>query len=548
MAAAGYQGSLIEFKLIKGQVEKLRETIDQDPSRTFLALCLTQYLGIDQYTAEDCIIDGSDDCGIDAIYFNVEDVDNPIVYLFQSKFYRVEGKYSRALEGSAIDKMLQTTDMLFFQPKRERSYTSVVLDEKLKQYESFQNVTPKFRLVFCSNSYPAAPKAQEKLQHWIEDRYYGEDIFEPVYLHLREIAKLIAPDQRKKINDKLRLSGTWFSYESGTARTVVGKVSVEELARLYGEHGEFLFDKNVREYLKDSNLVNQRINETLTHDKSHEFFYLNNGVTIVCNKLSYAPMNSDPVISMEGLQIVNGSQTTHTVHAAFKNDTIKNKEHVFALVKVIQTEDTELLNNITEATNSQTAVTSRDIRSNDPTQRIVEEHLRALGYYYEARANKYLNSKEVRPDQRVDAATGAQVWLAFHLQKPYLASTKKSQLFRDPLYKEVFPDDLDVRAYLDAYLLFKYIHKLGKARKEDYPFVNYAKFHIMALLKQLDITDTKSFEQNSRGYADIIESIKILLAREQRKKNFTGYGAFFNQPTLLDRISKEYEFLKSPDS
>jgi hypothetical protein len=423
-----YMGSLIEFNLIKSKAEKLADDAGQSPSNSFITLCLMQYLDIDQYTAEDCIIDGSDDCGIDAIHYDTNDPDNPIVYLFQSKYYLTAAKYSRAFEGAAIDKMVQAVDMLFLQPSKERKYTSAILDESLRQYSEFiKDTTPKFKLVFCSNSYPPSEKAQEKLRDWIADRSYGEDIFEPVYLHLREISRLIAPDQRKSIDDKLRLSGTWFNYDSGRARTIVGRISVEELAGLYDRHGEFLFDKNVRVYLKDKNLVNQRINNTLINDKSHEFFYLNNGITIVCNKLNYDPRNHDPIISMSGLQIVNGSQTTHTIHVAAQDNSIENKEQVFVLVKIIEATDADLLNGITEATNSQTAVTSRDLRSNDRIQKFIEEHLLVKGYYYEARANKYLNDKDVRPDRKVDAATAAQVWLAFHLQNPF-ASIKKAKV------------------------------------------------------------------------------------------------------------------------
>jgi hypothetical protein len=121
----------------------------------------------------------------------------------------------------------------------------------------------------------------EKFQHWLnEHNSFNDDIFEPIHLHLTEIAKLVAPNQRKNINDKIRLSGTWFNYDAGVARTVVGRAAIEEIARLYSTHGEYLFDKNVRAYLKESNPVNKNIRTTLVNDKSHEFFYLNNGITL----------------------------------------------------------------------------------------------------------------------------------------------------------------------------------------------------------------------------------------------------------------------------
>ena len=211
------------------------------------------------------------------------------------------------------------------------------------------------------------------------------------------------------------------------------------------------------------------------------------------------------------------------------------------LIKVIQTEDPNLLNNITEATNSQTAVTSRDLRSNDTVQRYIEEHLRALGYYYEARTSKYISDEEVKSDKRIDAATAAQVWLAFRLQRPY-ESLKKSQIFKDPiLYSEVFPTNLDVKAYLNAYLLFKHVYKIGKTKKDEFPFVHYAKFNIMAMLGHLGIRNIEDFENNQEKYKNVLDTIQAQVIKEVGKKGFKGYGAFFNQPALLKKLVADYE-------
>jgi hypothetical protein len=118
---------------------------------------------------------------------------------------------------------------------------------------------------------------------------------------------------------------------------------------------------------------------------------------------------------------------------------------------------------------------------------------------------------------------------------------KESEGVREPLYSEIFSDDLSVVAYLDVYLLFKHAHKLGNSKKEEYPFVSYAKFHIMAMLKQLSILNVGDFEANEQKYMNIMNAIQALVVRAQRGKNFKGYGAFFNQPSLLGKIAAEYQ-------
>ncbi|MDT0307558.1 AIPR family protein [Streptomyces sp. DSM 44917] len=214
--------------------------------------------------------------------------------------------------------------------------SSAVLYERIYLYNALLH-TVKFRPV--SDFHPGNPGSIPGLVF--------HNLLRTAYNKIMSNAK--PTKEGKNITDTLRLSGTWFNHDSGTARTIVGRISIEELVRLYDQHGEFLFDKNVRAFLKESNHVNQNIRNTLINDRSHEFFYLNNGITIICNKLSYSAVANDPVINLEGVQIVNGSQTTHTVHLAFKDGLIKNKEHVFVLVKIIQTEDANLLNNITDA-------------------------------------------------------------------------------------------------------------------------------------------------------------------------------------------------------
>lgn len=540
---AEYKGNLIEFNLIKSKVNQISENEkvnERQRSLDFLTLCLMEYLDIDQYTAEESIVDGSDDCGVDAVYFATDDNDNPEVYIFQSKYYQSSDKLTRNFEGAAIDKLLCAVDTLFLQPFKGRSYTNHLLREKLESFHGlYKDSVPKFNIIFCSNSYPPSEKDKQKINDWVDAHSHGNDIFKVAYLHLKEISELIAPDQRKNISDKLHLSGTWSNYESGNARSISGRVSISELARLYEKHGEYLFDKNVRTYLRSTNLVNEKIRKTLTGPKSHDFFYLNNGITIVCNKLNYLP-GENPTVEMQSLQIVNGSQTTHTIYEVLAEGAVHNKDYVFVLAKIIETEDSDLLASITEATNSQTAVTSKDLRSNDPVQRIIEEQLRTMGYYYEARTNKYLNDKDVKPDRRIDSAIAGQVWLAFHLQRPYDAS-KKAKVFME-FYHEVFPDNIDVRGYLDAYLLFKHIHKIGKNNREQYPFASYAKFHIMAMMKRLNVLTVKAFEENESKYFKLMDAIKVLVSTAQNKSSFTGYGAYFNQgPSLLEKIDKAYK-------
>jgi hypothetical protein len=136
------QGSVLEFNLIRGKVEQLSKEIEQEQSYSFLVLCLMQYLSIDQFTAEDSITDGADDCGIDAVYYDADNPNGPVIYLFQTKYYQAD-KYDREFDGNAIDKLLHSVEVLFLQGKKRGKYINDSLKEKLKQYDDeFSGAVP----------------------------------------------------------------------------------------------------------------------------------------------------------------------------------------------------------------------------------------------------------------------------------------------------------------------------------------------------------------------------------------------------------------------
>lgn len=91
---------------------------------------------------------------------------------------------------------------------------------------------------------------------------------------------------------------------------VIGVIDGPSLMTLLMENGEqrrHIFDANVRLYQGRDNEVNQRIRSTLcSPDKIHEFPFLNNGLTVVANKMD---IKGDQVM-LSGYHIVNGGQTS----------------------------------------------------------------------------------------------------------------------------------------------------------------------------------------------------------------------------------------------
>ena len=161
-------------------------------------------------------------------------------------------------------------------------------------------------------------------------------------------------------------------------------VAVDQIARMYESAGIRLFARNVRGFLGDTK-INLNIKETL--DIEPEFFwYYNNGVTVVCDSAEQVSRGGNKVLRLTNPQIINGQQTTRTLHECASKS---SKSTV--LVRVISvprgTDDEaqrfeKLVSRIVAATNWQNAIRASDLMANDRRQVELERNLRKRDYQY----------------------------------------------------------------------------------------------------------------------------------------------------------------------
>ncbi|MCK5924039.1 MAG: AIPR family protein, partial [Methylococcales bacterium] len=109
-------------------------------------------------------------------------------------------------------------------------------------------------------------------------------------------------------------------------QAVYGRVCCEELAKLYRDVGESLFEPNIRSFLGDSE-VNNQIDHTLLN-RPDDFWYLNNGITGICTKYSKTALGGGDTrqagtFIFDGIQIVNGAQTIGAISKAYEKSPTK---------------------------------------------------------------------------------------------------------------------------------------------------------------------------------------------------------------------------------
>ncbi len=91
---------------------------------------------------------------------------------------------------------------------------------------------------------------------------------------------------------------------------------------LFDLYGAKLFEFNVRSFLQAKGAVNRGIQKTIK-DEPSRFLAYNNGLTATADEITVSTWHGETVInSLKGLQIVNGAQTTASIHRALKVDKV----------------------------------------------------------------------------------------------------------------------------------------------------------------------------------------------------------------------------------
>lgn len=261
---------------------------------------------------------------------------------------------------------------------------------------------------------------------------------------------------------------------------------------------EELFESNVRDYEGD-NIVNESILNTLQTNDQSEFWWLNNGVTILGDKVD-SPQNT---LTISRPLIVNGLQTSHVLHRADREGILDpQRVENGVVVRVIESIDEDTRDRIIAGTNRQTRVPSPSLYATQPLQRDIERFLHVHGWYYERRKNRYKNQGKPAK-RRVTIGLLAQALITLKVGQPDAARARPSTLLsRKDGYDTLFPLSMDLNVYLAAIEIVKEVDEFlvtEEARSVIDERTN-ARFYVAAgyavlKLRVGDIRDLR-FEQN----------------------------------------------------
>ncbi|WEK54356.1 MAG: AIPR family protein [Candidatus Cohnella colombiensis] len=203
----------------------------------------------------------------------------------------------------------------------------------------------------------------------------------------------------------------------------------------------YLFDSNVRDYM-GLNPVNGDILNTLKSTESPNFWWLNNGITILATSANIV----GKTIHIENVQIVNGLQTSESIYRYFTGVGSDYTDRC-VLVKIIVTNSVEVRDEIIRATNNQTEVALASLHATDKIQRDIEDILYSDGLYYERRINYYLN-QGVPKSSIFNPLYLASAFVNLILKQPHKAVSLKNKFMRnDKNYALVFSEKTNLKVW-----------------------------------------------------------------------------------------------------
>jgi len=217
------------------------------------------------------------------------------------------------------------------------------------------------------------------------------------------------------------------------------------LRRKDGELRTGILEPNVRDYQGARNLVNTDIRKTLDVPPVQEFWWLNNGITVLADSCSV----TGDRLAISNPEIVNGLQTSHEIFAFFR-DHPQARETRSILLRVIVPPDEKAGGLITKATNFQTEVRGISLHATEEIHFNIEDKLFQKGLFYDRKKGKYKRLKKP-VSQIVSVVELARAVIAILLRRPDDARARPQTLLsKNETYLEIFDKRYGSEIYLAA--------------------------------------------------------------------------------------------------
>ncbi len=450
---------ILDSTLAQSKYDLFQDMKDDDYFELFSAEQILKNYDLSYEEIESGIVGGGGDGGIDSIFLFInseliqEDTDlstfkkNIVIELFL-----IQSKTTNGFSEDAMQKFISTTNELLNLSNNLEDYVSVYNSKLLTKTEHFRNavITLASRMPAINISYYYLTKGMEIHPNVSRHKSTLEKLVKSLFSTANySFSFLGATDLLAQFRTiptttfSLRLSESPIATTDGNS--FVSLVSLNDYFNFICNDDRSLsiglFEANVRDY-QGKVEVNKAIEDTLLAQNKEEFWWLNNGVTILAAKA----MLSGKTLTLENPQIVNGLQTSREVYEYCKNyDTNDDNRNI--LIRIIVPEQTLSRDRIIKATNHQTTIPPASLHATEKVHRNIEDYLKSKNLYYDRRKNYYKN--EGKPIKKIITIPHlAQAIMAIVLHEPNNARARPTSLLkREEDYKRIFNYSYPIELY-----------------------------------------------------------------------------------------------------
>lgn len=524
-------------------------------SRSLAAFAIEKLAGITPAEAANAVVDGGNDNGIDSLHFDrvenilwvvqakagdapdmaenkklcdgVRDLINGRFYKFNASFARLQLDVEDALQAPNL-KVIACQVHLGNDPLGPHAVTD--LDQLSAELNQFGNVFEWRELGIAPMPAGAPARTYVNVHGWLAAEHA---VAVPTFtLQLRR----------------------WHGFDQPQT-AYYGLIAAADLAALYQQHGRALFQRNIRHYL-GAETVNEAITDTV-RDRPAELFYLNNGLTAVCTKITPLPGGNHEQrgFRVENFSIVNGAQTVGSIAAANSAQApVPPEAQVLITLIEVGANAANPGPAITRARNTQNKVEGVHFAALDPHQERLRQELAISGITYYYRPSQEAN---LGGPQRITIQQAAHALATLSGNTRYVVLAKKDsgQLYDGggAIYPALFRANLSgirvcrfvrIYTYLDGILARSEAAETRYYRRMFYRHGRFFILHIFArrnqaLLNKAELTLSQDDQLAlSRLVTDLAEFI-FPLAEAVRIQSGKGYLAIFRNLTDAQPLARE---------
>ncbi len=516
--------------------------------------------GLSDDEAAECVTDGYDDNGIDAIYIE----NNETVHFFQFKFPSDLKGISNGIKEDEILK-LENGFENFVSPNEDFSQIewNELLKEKRKEYDKFDIYNFKLWVIRFSNQ-TISEKIIKKMNNCLKNysNRTGNTI-EFNYMLAEQCVALYEKNIKNICPDfKLKYKKTLSPFSDEKSVVISAYVPLLDIYETFSTIQDNVYEGNVR-YLNPNSKINDGIRKTILHDYTN-FHLLNNGITIICESCN--DNTAQAYLDVKSGTIINGAQTVGTIINTLKNIEESERQNYlnsFVFVKIVSfTNDEKLVNDMVYTLNTQNQMKNSYSISNDPIVKKVQEKINKDTEFFLEIKNNEFNFEKVKNNNfnkltknKIDIETFIQVYVAFYniSNLANLTKNNKASLFDINNIEKVINDlnyEKAIRVYKIYLQLMDIIKDYRAYRKnrdkkdilnildikedeiDEYRYLNTGNFIIMYALGIANIN------KNIEPEGNIITIIKFL------KDKFKDESNISNATKTKESFEQVKEFMK----